>query len=255
MGSAVRGHYIRLCCSLEQQNLQRSIRPLIINTEKLELPSISQVQTRGPVDSPWFSSNYSRPKLPSDRLPDLHLPQSYARIGGSEPLSSVHGIQYSTAHTGSYTDNNTGIGLKTPSPSPTSLCSAAPIQGLPDESEGRSDFAQSNHYPQPTGHYPSAMNQQHQYLESQQSQMSGGQPYAPHPTTASGMTQYPSYAQQQPPPLQPGPSSYAQSPGYGQYGYPNTITSPSAPGHPVSSSMGGQMNSGLLPLPGNPNTS
>ena len=229
----------------------------MINTEKLELPSISQVQTRGPVDSPWFSSHYSRSRLPGDRLPDLHLPQSYAstaaRVGGPEPLSSAHGIQYSTAHTGSYSDNNTGIGLKTPSPSPTSLCSAPPIHGLPDDPEGRSEFTQSG-YSQSTGHYPSAMNQQHQYIESQQNQMSGGQPYAPHSTTASGMTQYSTYAQQQPPPLQPGPGSYAQPPAYGQYGYPNSITSPSAPGHPVSSSMGGPMNQGLLPLPGIPNT-
>lgn len=228
----------------------------MINTEKLELPSISQVQTRGPVDSSWLGSNYSRTKLPSDRLPDLHLPQSYAsttaRIGGSEPLSSTHGIQYSSAQAGSYSDNNTGIGLKTPSPSPTSLCSAPPIHLLPHNPEVRSDYTQPSHYPQSTGHYQEAMNPQHQYLESQQNQMSGGQPYAPHSTTASGMTQYSSYAQQQPPPLQPGPGNYAQSPGYSQYGYPNSITSPSGPGHPVSSSMGGQMNSGLLPLPGNP---
>lgn len=231
----------------------------MINTEKLELPSISQVQNRGPVDSPWHNSSYSRPKLPSDRLPDLHLPQSYtsttARVGGSEPLSSAHGIQYSTTHAGSYSDNNSGIGLKTPSPSPTSLCSAAPIHGLPEDPEGRSDYTQPSHYNQSTGHYQPVMNQQHQYLESQQPQMSGGQPYAPHSTTASGMTPYSSYAQQQPPPLQPGPGSYAQSPGYGQYGYPNSITSPSGPGHPVSSSMAGQMNSGLLPLPGIPNSS
>ena len=228
------------------------------NTEKLELPSISQVQTRGPVDTPWYSTIHSRPKVPSDRLPDLHLPRSYAsttaRVGDSEPLSSAHGIQYSTAQAGSYPDSNSGIGLKTPSPSPTSLCSAPPIHGLPEDPEGRSEYVQPSHYPQSSGHYSGVMNQQHQYLESQQNQMSGGQPYAPHSTTAGGMTQYSSYAQQQPPPLQPGPGSYAQSPGYGQYGYPNSITSPSGPGHPVSSSMGGQMNSGLLPLPGIPNT-
>ena len=232
----------------------------MINTEKLELPSISQVQTRGPVDSPWYSSNYSRPKLPGDRLPDLQLPQTYTsttgRVGGPEHLSSAHGIPYPAAHTGSYSDNNTGIGLKTPSPSPTSLCSAPPLHGLPDDSEGRSDFTQPNHYTQSTSHYPNAMNQQHQYLESQQNQMSGGQPYAPHSTTAGGMPQYSTYAQQQPPPLQPGPGNYAQSPGYGQYAYPNSIASPSGPGHPVSSSMGGQMNpGGLLPLPSNLHTS
>ena len=235
---------------------------MTINTEKLELPSISHVQTRGPVDSTWYSSNYSRTKLPGDRLPDLHLPPSYAsttaRAGGPEPLSNAHGIQYSTAHTASFSDHNSGIGLKTPSPSPTSLCSAPPIQGLPEDPEGRSDYSQSNHYPQSSGHFHhSTMNQQHPYLESQQTQMSGGQPYAPHSTTANNIApQYPGYTQQQqPPPLQPGPGTYAQSPSYGQYGYPNNITSPTAPGHPVSSSMGGQMNQGLLPLPGNPHRS
>lgn len=251
--TAFKNLFARLFRILEQENHQRSIRPLTINTEKLELPSLSQVQNRGPVDSAWYSSNYSRPRLPSDRLPDLHLPQSYApttaRVGGSESLSGAHGIQYSAA--GSYSDHNTAIGLRTPSPSPTSLCSAPPIHGLPEEAEGRSEYTQPSHYPQSTTSYPSVMNHQQQYLESQQNQMSGGQPYAPHSTTASGMTQYSSYAQQQPPPLQPGPGTYAQSPSYGQYGYPNGITSPSGPGHPVSSSMGGQMNPGLLPLPGN----
>lgn len=64
------------------------------------------------------------------------------------------------------------------------------------------------------------------------------------------MPHYPHY-QQQPSVLQPGPGNYAPSPGaYGQYGYSNGVTSPQSAGQPVSSSMGQQMNSGLLPLPG-----
>jgi len=61
------------------------------------------------------------------------------------------------------------------------------------------------------------------------------------------MSQYSSY-QQQPPVLQPGPSNYPPT-HYGQYSYPNGVTSPQGAGHPVSSSMGPQMNTGLLPLP------
>ncbi|KAK4695089.1 enhanced filamentous growth protein 1, partial [Lecanoromycetidae sp. Uapishka_2] len=92
------------------------------------------------------------------------------------------------------------------------------------------------------------MNQQQQYLDSQQSQLSGGQSYQSQPTTAAGMSQYPNYAHQ-PPVLQPGPSNYAPPTAHygGQYGYPNGITSPQGPGHPVSSSMGPQMGSSLLP--------
>ncbi|KAG7004412.1 hypothetical protein G7Y79_00025g056980 [Physcia stellaris] len=64
------------------------------------------------------------------------------------------------------------------------------------------------------------------------------------------MSHYPQY-QQQPPVLQPGPGTYAPSPtAYSQqYGYSNGVTSPQSAGHPVPSSMGPQMNSGMLPLP------
>jgi len=64
------------------------------------------------------------------------------------------------------------------------------------------------------------------------------------------MSQYSSYPQP-PPVLQPGPSNYAPAPTHygGQYGYPNGVPSPQGAGHPVSSSVGPQMNSGLLPLP------
>ena len=90
------------------------------------------------------------------------------------------------------------------------------------------------------------MNQQQQYVGSEQSQMSASQGYQPQPTAAGGMSQYSTYQQQQPPVLQPGPSTYA--PAAYPYGY-NGVTSPQSAGHPVSSSVGSQMNPNLLPLP------
>lgn len=236
----------------------------MINTGKLELPSLSQVQPRGSAESSWLISHPShRRAASSGRLPDLHLPQSYvssaslnantSRAGGLEPSNG--GIHYSSSHPATYSNNNPGIGLRTPSPSPTSQYSAPPTHRLPGESEQHLEYGKSTQHIQPAtqgfDNYSSNMNQQHQYLESQQSQLSGGQSYAPHSSTAGGMAQYSSYQQhQQPPVLQPSPSNYAQSPAYGQYGYPGGLASPQGPGHPVSSSMGSQMNSGLLPLPG-----
>ncbi len=237
-------------------------RPLILNTEKLELPSISQVQTRGSADTPWFSSHYSqRPLLSSDRLPDLHLPASYistpgfssSRLGGLDHLPNGHGTQFPPLQTGSYSNLHTGTGLKTPSPSPTSQCSAPPSHESAEDTAERSHCQASQpiqSYAQSADHFSGAMNHQQQYLGSEPSQISAGQPYQSQPTTSGGMSQYPSYPQQ-PPVLQSGPSSYAPAPTHygGQYGYPNSITSPQGAGHPVSSSVGPQMNSGLLPLP------
>ena len=237
-------------------------RPLTINTEKLELPSISQVQSRGLVDNPWFGPHSSqRPLLSGDRLPDLHLPQSfvptpgysYSRTGGPDHLVTGPGAQFPPLQTNSFSQQNSGIGLKTPSPSPTSQCSAPPHHGLSGETADHLDFVQRSHHIEPqsedTEHLPSAMNQQQQYLGSEPSHLSAGQPYQPQPSTAGGMPQYSTY-QQQPQVLQPGPANYAPGPAhYGQYAYANSVTSPQSAGHPVSSSMGPQINSGLLPLP------
>lgn len=238
-------------------------RPLTLNTEKLELPSISQVQTRGPADTPWYSSHYSqRPLLSGDRLPDLHLPQSYvsapglssSRAGGPDHLPNGHDTQYPPLQTGSYSNSHSGIGLKTPSSSPTSQCSAPPSHELVEDTAEHSDYSQASQpiqpYAQGADHFLGAMNQQQQYLGAEPSQLSAGQSYQSQPSTAGGMSQYPSYPQQ-PPILQSGPSNYAPSPAHygGQYGYPSGVTSPQGAGHPVSSSIGPQMNSGLLPLP------
>ncbi|KAI4164868.1 MAG: hypothetical protein LQ342_001501 [Letrouitia transgressa] len=97
------------------------------------------------------------------------------------------------------------------------------------------------------------MNQHPQYMDSQQSHISTAQPYAPQPSTAGSMQPYSQY-QHQPPVMHP-TTTYAPSPsGYGQYGYGNGVTSPHGT-QPVSSSMGPQMNSGMLPaLPAMPAT-
>lgn len=243
-------------------------RPILTNTGKLELPSISQVHTRGPVDVPWFNPHYSqRPLFSGDRLPNLHLPQSYAssasygpnssRIGLVDSSSSGHSSQYPSSQTSSssYTTAQPAIGLRTPSPSPTSQTLASQAHGLPDEPTEQTDFSHQNpsisQYTPIAESYSNTMNQP-QYLDSHQPHMSAAQSYAPQPTTASSMPHYPHY-QQQPSVLQPGPGNYAPSPGaYGQYGYSNGVTSPQSAGQPVSSSMGQQMNSGLLPLPAMP---
>lgn len=221
-------------------------RPLKVNTEKLALPSISQVQTRGPVETPWYNSHLSQRSIISgDRLPDLHLPQQYVSPSGySTSRAGALPLQTSTYPT------DPGIGLGTPSPSPTSQCSEPPHQGTQNISSDHSAYSQASQHSQAYGQsaprFASTMNSQQQYVGSEQSQMSAGQPYQTQPTTAGGMPQYISY-QTQPPVLQPGHSGYAPVP-Y-QYGYPNGVTSPQSAGHPVSSSMGPQMNSGLLPLP------
>lgn len=244
-------------------------RPVLSNTEKLELPSISQVHTRGPVDVPWFNSHHSqRPLFSGDRLPNLQLPQSYAatasygpnssRIGLVDSSAVGHSNQYPSSQTSSssYSNSQPGIGLRTPSPSPTSQSIVSQSHGLPDEPTEQPEYSHQSstiaQYTPIAESYSNTMNQP-QYLDSHQPHMSAAQSYAPQPTTAGSMSHYPHY-QQQPSVLQPGPGNYAPSPSnYGQYAYANGVTSPQSAGQPVSSSMGQPINSSLLPLPGNPN--
>ena len=239
----------------------RQSRRVEFNTEKLELPSISQVQTRGPADIPFYNSHYSqRPLLSSDRLPHLNLPQSYAASSSyvpTPPRSVLPEPHFPGGHYGptAFSGAQQGIGLKTPSPSPTAQDLTPPhCHGLPDDSPEHINCSSSTANIQPyeplAERFKDAMNQQ-QYLESHQSYSSAGQSYAPQPATTGGMPHYPQY-QQQPPVLQPGPGTYTPSPtSYSQqYGFSNGVTSPQSAGHPVPSSMGTQMSSAMLPLPG-----
>lgn len=270
-------HGPRLTTSHDSRRVSRSVqgrsrrpysqgrsRPLPFNTEKLELPSLSKVHTRGAADVPWYPHHLQRPLLSGDRLPELQLPQSYTssssfglnsvRVGGADQPSGGDGNQYLATHAGCYSNNQTDIGLKTPSPSPTSSGAAHPGASLsdPEPSGYTQQHSQIQPYPTPAEQYTTAMNhQQQQYMDSQQSQMSAGQSYAPQSTTAGGLTHYPQYQQAQPPVLQPAPSSYSHSPGpYGQhYSFGNGMTSPHGTGQPVSASMASHMNPGLPPLP------
>lgn len=242
-------------------------RPLRANTEKLELPSISQVHTRGPVDDPWFNSHHSSQRpFSGDRLPNLNL-QSYtptssssyspsasygpnpSRVGLVDSGSGGHShCPSSQTSSSSYSNPAVGIGLRTPSPSPPTQGIVPQSHGLAEEPTEYSHQSQNlSQYAPIVDSYSTNMNQP-QYLDSHQPHMSATQSYASQPSTASHYPHYPSQSSV----IQPGPGSYAPSPGnYGQYGFPNGVTSPQSGGQNVSSSLGQQMNPGLLPLPGN----
>ena len=228
-------------------------RPFHDNTEKLELPSISQVHTRGSADVPWYNAHSAqRSLLSGDRLPNLQLPQTYASqpASGTPPRvgSFDSGSNYSNNYTPSLTSASSypadpSTGLKTPSPSEGSpnVSSHVPKDtALPysSQAEGGQIYAQeSDPY--------SAMNQPQQYIDSRHSHMSTGPSYATQPQTTGGMSHYSQYAQQAPS-LQNGPSSYGQTqPSYSQY-YGGDVTSPQSTNQPVATSMVSQ----LLPLPG-----
>jgi protein SOK2 len=205
-------------------------RPFKAKTEKLELPSISQVQvqTRGPIDEPWYNHQYSqRPLVSNEKLPSLSLPLGQSSWTDSSPRTTLgsSSLPPSNTHTSSYTNGNPAHGLKTPSP--------------PNPPHGLSEYGQDQ--------YGGNMNHS-QSWDVHQSHMSAGPAHAPLPVTSGGMTQYSHY--QQPPLLQPGPSNYSSGGPYGQYGYSSGITSPQSAGHPVSAPMSSQMNAHLLPLPG-----
>ncbi|KAL8678728.1 MAG: hypothetical protein Q9186_004962, partial [Xanthomendoza sp. 1 TL-2023] len=191
------------------------------------------------------------------RLPDLQLPQSYA---SSAPYSAISSrLNGNNAVYPSQQTPTTGfagqpnIGLKTPSPSPTSLNGAAPSNGLLEDSVDHPGYSNPDpnvqHYQPAHESYSNNMNQHQQYMDSQQSHMPVGQSYTSQASGAGSMPQYPTY-QQQPPVMHPGPNSYAPSPSaYGQYNGYNGVTSPHS-AQQASSSMGSQM----LPLPTMPSS-
>ena len=225
---------------------------LIPQTEKLDLPSISQVHTRGPSDVPYYNHHAAqRPLYVNDRLPPLPLPQpqqayssgtSSPRVGslGSLGSSILNGSSQS-----SYTTASSSNGPKTPSPT-------LPASGALPVSVAQTPYSSTS----PSGTYSYGhdssyqnMNQPPQDMYYPQ-HMSAGQPPPPQTVTSSGMGHYPQQ-HQQPPLLQPGPAQYSPAPGpYNQYGYANGLTSPQSAGHQVPGSMGGPGN--VLPLPAMP---
>ncbi|KAL8787294.1 MAG: hypothetical protein Q9213_002285 [Squamulea squamosa] len=224
------------------------------NTEKLELPSITQVHNRGPADVPWFNhATYSqRPLFSGDRLPDLQLPQNFganASYGTLTSRTSGSTSAYPSQHAPAtiYPGTQPNIGLKTPSPSPTSLNGTAPSNGLLEDTVEH-PYTNPEHsgqqYPPTHDSYGNNMNQHPQYIDSQAPHLPGGPSYTSQAPGPGSMPQYATY-QQQPSVMHPGSNSYAPSPsGYGQYSGYNGVTSPHT-AQQGSSSMGSQM----LPLP------
>ncbi|KAJ5486415.1 hypothetical protein N7530_000715 [Penicillium desertorum] len=244
-------HHPSLHLSHDGRHLRRPLlasslysKPFIRATEKLELPSISQVHTRGPADIPWYNPHAAeRPLLPGDKLPALSLPtatQGLSRAAYPDP--SVTNSTNSSARTSL-------SGASVPVNEPRSPPSSADLSGT----QGRLslDSSAPTEYSLPPsvneGYYPSptslgSMNQTQPYMDVH-AHMSSAQSYAPQGATAGAMSQYQYHGQ--PPVMQPA-SSYAPA-AYPQYGYPTGVTSPPT-GHPPSS-MGGQMPAQLLPLP------
>ena len=234
---------------------QSQERQLSINTEKLDLPSISQVQSRLPSDIPLYNHHSAqRPFMSVDRLPNLHLPQSYpgttssgvSRIGPLDSSSNYPGNQYlpSLTSTSSYPAVSSGIGLKTPIASP----GTHQISILGDRTGEDSSSHHYSHQNQPPhsysgeGTYSHSMIQSSQGWESQQNSMASQPPYPTPPQASSA--QYPHYQPSHQ--TLPGPGAYAPS-NYGSYGYANGVTSPQSAGLPVSAP---HLAPHMLPLPG-----
>ncbi|KAJ5777146.1 hypothetical protein N7520_000392 [Penicillium odoratum] len=199
-------------------------------TEKLELPSISQVHTRGPADIPWYNHHAAeRPLLSGDKLPALSLPTA--------PQASSRAYQDASVSGSARTSLSGASAVQEPRSPPADLAS----QGRLSLDSEYSIVPSEAYYPSPTS--LGSMNQAPPYMDVHP-HMSSAQTYAPQGATAGAMSHYPYH--QQPPVLQP-VSSYG--PSYPQYGYPNGVTSPPT-GHPPPPSSMGQMAPQILPLPG-----
>ena len=206
------------------------------NTDKLDLPSISQVQTRGPSDVPYYHP-HARSLPVHERLPSLttlpqpqpqpqHQQSSYPLSRSSPRVSSISSA--TSSHAGSlssFTSAPSSGGPKTPGTLSPNLPPSTGISGPPAPAGAAYD------------HYP-AMNQTgtemyYQHMPSSQA--------APPPPVSSYNPH------QQPPLLQPGPAQYpAPPPHYPQYSYTNGLASPSTGPPSVSNPMTSQA---VLPLP------
>lgn len=239
------------------------------NTEKLELPSISQVHSRGVVESSWYSSQYApRPPVSSERLPAL--PQIQPQVSSSSTSSSPRGESFgsssvyngsNSSHTSYSSVNGHITGLKTPSPEQThqSLTRAGP----PLNAHQRPESPYHHHHQQPHsqqhGHHEygyggadsyGSMNHNPYTDLPHQSHMNHAQGHPPSSGPPPTMAPYSHYSQ--PPILQPGHQTYQSAqPPYGQYPYSHSVAQPQSSGHPVSSSMSGALVPPQpLPLPG-----
>ncbi|CAN8106377.1 unnamed protein product [Discula destructiva] len=197
------------------------------NTEKLDLPSIAQVPTRGQSDAPYYTASRST-YMPPERLslPPVNAQQTYTSSTGSPPGSSLgSSISSHAGSQSSYTSAAPSLGAKTP-PTPSSADYPG-LHGPVTTSGGYEPYPAMNQAPQD----PNSM-----YYQQQQSHISGSAP----PPVTSSMAHYP------PPPqplLQPGPQYPPPQHPYSQQ-YSPYVTSP--PAGPIPPGMAPN----VLPLPG-----
>ncbi|KAL1650492.1 hypothetical protein SLS61_005957 [Didymella pomorum] len=222
----------------------RKRRP--VNTVKLELPSISSVHARGPVDT-WNTSQYApKTAAPIERLPQI---QSYPAFpSGSSTNSSPRGDSISG---GSVASSNTSYaasvhgqtsGFKTPSPEQTPQSLNHDRQPLHAQSQQGSPYGTQNSFGYPQPGYNS-MNQMQSYADVHPPHMSAATAHAPASGPPTGLSHY-AYPQQ-PSMLQPGPQYGSAPPGYPSYGYGNGVPSQL----PASSSMNSAMVPSTIQLP------
>jgi protein SOK2 len=221
------------------------------NTVKLELPSISSVHARGPVDT-WYNSQYApKPAVSSERLPAL--PQIQSHASGSSTSSSPRGDSISSAsvRNGSASSNTSyatsvngqTTGYKTPSPEQSAPSLSRAGQPVHAQSHQGSPYGSQDSYGYPPGSYNS-MNQMQSYADVHPPHMSAATAHAPATAAPSGLPHYAYPAQ--PSMMQPGQHQYGSSGSGYAYGYQNGGV-PSA-----SSSMNNAMVPSTLQLPGKP---
>ena len=221
-----------------------------INTVKLELPSISSVHARGPLDT-WYTSQYtSKTAASNEPLPTLPQIQSCPSFpSGSSTNSSPRGDSISD---GSIAGSNTSYaaslhgqtaGFKTPSPEQTPQTLNRDGQPLHAQSQQGAPYATQNSLGYSQAGYNS-MNQMQSYADVHPPHMSAATAHAPASGPPAGLSHY-SYPQQ-PSMLQPGPNYGSAPAGYPSYGYGNGVPSQL----PASSSMNSSMVPSTIQLPG-----
>ncbi|KAI9816682.1 MAG: hypothetical protein M1826_001756 [Phylliscum demangeonii] len=239
---------------------QRPVGPCWRPTEKLELPSLSQVHTRGPVDVPWYNPHIApRPLAAVSRLPSLaHAPRPLPLPFGPAALGPR-----SLGEDGALPAVFDAVAV----PSAVKLHHAADRSGLPTPPGSDAPSSSPDHAaftvpppPPPAGlsdpyahdaYAPSGMEHAPPYLDLHPPHLAAGPPpHAPPMATASAVGHYSSFGP--PPLLQPGPGAYAPTPGaFGLYAYANGVPSPQTTGHASSHGPGAtsHLAAQLLPLP------
>lgn len=202
------------------------------------------MQTRGPVDIPWFNRHAAeRPLFSSDKFPPFQPP-----ISQPSPLSGPLFLQ-----SGAQGASAAVSGSSNSSHDAKSFASSTGVTGgnqhqLSAESPGVTDHKFPTQTPS-GGPSHSTMNQTQPYMDVHSSHFSSPQSYASSSATAGALVPYSHY--QQPPVLQPGSTAYPSTANsYSQYGYTNGVTSTQSTTQPPTTSIPSQIPGQLLPLPG-----